>query len=76
MSCSVHDVVRLEKRGTPTVAVGTDAFVDEGVEQARLLAMPACSLVWIGHPVAIVDNEGIVRLARDAAAGIVARLVA
>ena len=74
MSCSVHDVIRLEKSGIPTAAVATDAFYDEAVEQARLLAMPDYRVVWLPHPVAIVDEEGIRRLAREAAATIVARL--
>lgn len=74
MSCSVHDVIRLEKGGIPTAAVATDAFYDEAVEQARLLAMPDYRVVWLPHPVAIVDEEGIRRLAREAAATIVARL--
>lgn len=74
MSCSVHDVIRLEKSGIPTAAVATDAFTDEAVEQARLLAMPDYRVVWLPHPVAIVDEEGIRRLAREAAATIVARL--
>lgn len=74
MSCSVHDVVRLEKMGIPTAAVATDAFLDEASDQARLLAMPDYRLVWLAHPVAIVDEEGIRGLAREAAARIVERL--
>jgi hypothetical protein len=76
VSCSVHDVIRLEKAGIPTAAVATDAFLDEAVEQARLLAMPDYPMVWLPHPVAIVDEEGIRRLAREAADGIVRRLTA
>ena len=76
MSCSVHDVIRLEKVGIPTAAVATEAFFDEAVEQARLLAMPDYRVVWLPHPVAIVDEEGIRRLAREAAATIVERLTA
>lgn len=74
MSCSVHDVVRLEKLGIPTAAIATDAFLDEAIDQARLLAMPDYPMVWLPHPVAIVDEEGIRRLAREAAARIVERL--
>jgi len=74
VSCSVHDVVRLEKMGIPTAAVATDAFLDEACDQARLLAMPDYAMIWLPHPVAIVDEEGIRRLAREAAARIVQRL--
>ena len=74
MSCSVHDVIRLEKMGIPTAAVATDAFLDEAIDQARLLAMPDYPMIWLPHPVAIVDEDGIRRLAREAAERIVKRL--
>lgn len=74
MSCSVHDVIRLEKMGIPTAAVATDAFLDEAIDQARLLAMPDYPMIWLPHPVAIVDEDGIRRLAREAASAIVKRL--
>jgi len=61
--------------GIPTAAVATDAFLDEGVEQARLLAMPDYRVVWLAHPIAITDEDGIRRLAGQAAAEIVARLI-
>ena len=38
MSCSVHDVVRLERLGIPTAAVGTEPFIDEALEQAAARA--------------------------------------
>jgi hypothetical protein len=75
VSCSVHDVVRLEKLGIPTAAVATDAFVDEARDQSRLLAMPDYPMVWVPHPVAIVDEEGIRRLAREVAHSVGKRLV-
>lgn len=74
MSCSVHDVIRLEKMGIPTAAVATDAFLDEAIDQARLLAMPDYPMTWLPHPVAIVDEDGIRRLARETASAIVKRL--
>ena len=70
----MHDVVRLEKMGIPTAAVATDAFLDEAVDQARLLAMPDYPMVWLPHPVTIVDEDGIRRLARGVARQIVERL--
>jgi hypothetical protein len=45
VSCSVHDLVRLERRGIPTAGVGTEPFVDEALEQARILGMPDLRLV-------------------------------
>ncbi len=74
MSCSVHDVIRFEKSGLPTAGIGTDGFMDEAEEQARLLGMPDYQMVWLPHPVATLDDEGIYALARKSAAEIVARL--
>jgi hypothetical protein len=67
----VHDVIRFEKAGVPTVNVGTDAFIDEAEEQARLLGMPDYRMVWVTHPVAILDEAGVRALARAAATRIV-----
>lgn len=75
MSCSVHDVIRFEKRGIPTANVGTDAFVDESEEQARLLGMPDYATTWLPHPVAIVDTPGIQELARETARQLVSKIV-
>lgn len=76
MSCSVHDVIRFEKNGIPTVNIGTDAFTDESEEQSRLLGMPDYDPVWLPHPVAILTTEDIYSLARGTADQIVSKLVA
>jgi hypothetical protein len=57
VSCSVHDVVRLEALGVPTAAVGTRPFVDEALEQAALLGMPGYRAVLIPHPVQLLTTE-------------------
>jgi hypothetical protein len=59
----VHDAVRLERRGVPTIAVGTLPFVDEALEQARLLGMPDYRMAWVGHPVQLLDRAGVEALA-------------
>ena len=59
MSCSVHDVVRLEARGVPTAAVGTEPFLDEALEQAQLLGMPDYRAVLIPHPVQLLSTEAL-----------------
>lgn len=51
MSCSLHDVIALESRGTPAVAIGTEPFVAEAEEQARVLAMPEQRLITVPHPI-------------------------
>ncbi len=75
MSCSVHDVVRLEERGVATAAVGTRPFVDEALEQARVLGMPGYRMVLIEHPVQVATTEELQGRARAAFDAIVASLV-
>ena len=55
MSCSVHDLVRLERRGLPTAGIGTIPFADEALEQARLLGMPDLRMLLVPHPVQLLD---------------------
>ena len=66
MSCSVHDLVRLEQRGIATAGVGTEPFVDEALEQAHLLGMPAYRMVLVPHPVQLLTAEPLDGLADDA----------
>jgi hypothetical protein len=50
----VCDLVQLEHRGIPAVGIATTPFADEAVEQARLLAMPGCRMIYIPHPVQLL----------------------
>jgi hypothetical protein len=70
----VHDVVRLERRGIPTAAVGTVPFVDEALEQARVLGMPDYRMVLVPHPVQLLTVEELEARADSAFDEIVARL--
>ena len=76
MSCSVHDLIRLERRGIPTAGVGTEPFVDEALEQARVLGMPDVRMVFVPHPVQILGHDEVRALADAAIADVVARLTA
>ncbi len=76
MSCSVHDVVRLERRGIPTAAVGTEPFADEALAQARVLGMPDVRMVFVPHPVQLLADAELAALADAAVGEIVARLTA
>lgn len=76
MSCSVHDAVRLERLGLPTAAVGTEPFLDEALEQARLLGMPAYRMVLVPHPVQLLTAGELDALADQAMPAITARLLA
>ena len=75
MSCSVHDVIRLEKLGIPTVNVGTKAFIDESEAQARALGMPSYDGIWLPHPVAVMTDAELEELARKTVESVVRRLV-
>ena len=74
MSCSVHDAVRLERLGVPTAVVGTEPFLDEALEQARMLGMPGYQPVLVAHPVQLLDDEELEHLADTALAAIAAKL--
>ena len=74
MSCSVHDVVRLEARGIPTCAVGTEPFRDEALEQAGALGMPQLRLAFVAHPVQILTRDGVRALADGVVDDVVAWL--
>ena len=75
MSCSVHDAVRLEARGIPTAVVGTEPFLDEALEQARLLGMPDYRMVYVPHPVQLLTLEELHAQADAVFDEIVGRLV-
>lgn len=53
----MHDLVHLERRGIPAVAVATAPFADEAIEQARRLGMPDARVVYIPHPVQLLTDE-------------------
>jgi hypothetical protein len=47
-------MVELERLGIATAAVATEPFVDEALEQARLLGMPEYRMVFVPHPVQLL----------------------
>ena len=67
-------MVELERRGIATAAVATEPFVDEALEQARLLGMPDYRMVFIPHPVQLLTLLDLQALADRAFVEIVARL--
>ncbi len=67
-------MVRLERLGVATAAVATEPFVDEAIEQARLLAMPDYRMVYIPHPVQLLTVDEVHELADRAWPEIVSRL--
>ena len=57
------DLVHLERRGIPAVGIATTPFADEAIEQARLLAMPGCRMLYIPHPVQLLTAGELAALA-------------
>ena len=55
MQCARHGA--LERLGIPTAAVATEPFVDEALEQARVLGMPDYRMVFIPHPVQLLTAD-------------------
>jgi hypothetical protein len=53
----VCDLVHLEHRGIPAVGIATAPFTDEAIEQARLLGMPGCRMLYIPHPVQLLSED-------------------
>jgi hypothetical protein len=76
VSCSVHDLVRLERLGVATAGVGTEPFADEALEQAALLGMPGYRMVWVPHPVQLLTADELDARADAAVAPILERLLA
>ena len=76
MSCSVHDLVRLERLGVATAGVGTEPFADEALEQAALFGMPGYRMVWVPHPVQLLTDEQLDARADAAMEAILRRLLA
>jgi hypothetical protein len=69
-------MVELERLGIATAAVATAPFVDEALEQARLLGMPDYRMVYVPHPVQLLDLDELRSYADRVFEEIVARLTA
>ena len=68
-------MVRLERLGIATAAVATEPFLDEALEQARLLGMPDYRMVYIPHPVQLLTLDELHARADAVFEEIVAHLV-
>jgi hypothetical protein len=68
-------MVRLERLGIATAAVATEPFLDEALEQARVLGMPDYRMVYVPHPVQLLTLEELHEAADAVFEEIVARLV-
>src|ERR1051326_5103875 len=72
MSWSLHDATQLERRGRPTVLLGTEPFRSLATTAAAAAGMPHLSIALVGHPLGGVDPK----LIRDRAETIVDAVLA
>lgn len=70
----MYDLVHLERRDVPSVGIATEPFTDEAIEQARLLGMPDCRLLYVPHPVQLLTDEQLAGRADAVFPAIVAAL--
>ena len=70
----MYDLVRLERRQIPAVGIATTPFADEAVEQARLLSMPGCRMLYVPHPVQLLTSAELDGLADAVFPAVVAAL--
>lgn len=68
------DLVHLEHRGIPAAGIATAPFADEAIEQARLLGMPGCRMVYVPHPVQLLTDAELAARADAAFPAVIAAL--
>ena len=73
MSCSVHDVSDLERRGTPAVFVLSEHFASAASTQSEALGFEAAT-VFTRHPIQDRTDEEMVAIADAAFEELVAAL--
>lgn len=66
--------MELEKRGTPTVTLGTDAFARLAALQAKAMGHPDLLVITVEHPLGGIEPDDVLRKADIAAAAIIDRL--
>jgi hypothetical protein len=72
VSCSVHDVVELEDRGVPAVALHTHSFMNSAVTHARAYGRSDLHSLSVPAPIANVDRAAV----REKAAAVVDNVIA
>ena len=75
MSCSVHDMVELEKKGIATVTLCTTGFLNAGAQKAVMSGMPDLKIVGIPFPFASLPPEQARSRGMDAFEAIVGALI-
>jgi hypothetical protein len=57
VSCSVHDMVQLERQGIATATLCTVGFLNAGAKQASMLGIPNLPIIGIPFPFASLPPE-------------------
>jgi hypothetical protein len=70
----VHDIVDLEARGVPAVAVASTEFIDAAEAQARALGATP-DVVYVAHPIQDRTDDEMRVLADTAVEELLARLL-
>ncbi|MEU2351154.1 hypothetical protein [Modestobacter sp. NPDC049651] len=68
------DVILMEKRGIPSVAICTDALKASADAMATIQGAPGYTFAVVPHPVSSLDAEGIAKHAALAAPQVLAVL--
>ena len=74
MSCSVHDMVELERKGIATATLCTVGFLNAGAKQASMMGVPNLPIVGIPFPFASLPPEQARSRGAEAIEAIVAAL--
>ena len=57
MSCSVHDMIQLERKGIATATLCTTGFLNAGAKQASMMGIPNLPIIAIPFPFASLPPE-------------------
>jgi len=74
VSCSVHDMVQLERKGIATATLCTTGFVNAGNKQAATLGIPDLPIVSIPLPFATLPPDKAKGRGSEALEAVVAAL--
>lgn len=75
MSCSVHDAIRLEQQGIPTVTICTADFLAGGRMQAESLGLPQYPILCVPQNYITHTPEQVRALAEAHVEEVLQRLV-
>ena len=69
MSCSLHDLMNLDRRGIPGLSVVTTEFADAVEVQAKALGFDP-AVVYVPHPIQNRTADELAKIADDAVGGV------